>query len=74
MPVDRIRIPGTGLGHELQGNVAVEARVLGLPDDAHPALADLLDQAVVQQLLSGFDGHAFTAPLRSGVHAHSLAP
>jgi hypothetical protein len=41
----------------LDRDLAVEGGVLGLPDHAHPALADLLDQAVVQQLLSGFDGH-----------------
>ena len=41
-----------------QCDVPVELRVLGLPDDTHPALADLLDQAVVEQLLVGFDGHS----------------
>ncbi len=55
--VDGFRVLGALLGNELQRDVAMEASVLGLPDDAHPALADLLDQAVVQQLLSGFDGH-----------------
>ena len=29
----------------------------GFPDDTHPALADLLDQAVVEQLLARFDRH-----------------
>ncbi len=29
----------------------------GLPHHTHPALADLLDQAVVEQLLSSLDGH-----------------
>ena len=53
MPVDRIGILRAGLGHELQRDVAVQARVLGLPDHTHPTFADLLDQAVVEQLLSG---------------------
>ena len=54
------------LGQHLQCNLAPELRVLGLPDHAHPALADLLDQAVVEQLLSGLDVHAHT-PSRNGV-------
>ena len=33
---------------ELQRDMALQARVLRFPDDAHPALADLLDQALVQ--------------------------
>ncbi len=48
MPVDRIGIPRVGFGHELQRDMAVEARVLGLPDHTHAALADLFDQAVVE--------------------------
>ena len=64
MPVDRIGILSSGLGHELQGDVAVEASVLGLPDDAHPALTDLLDQTVVRQLLAGFDRHLAVLPRR----------
>jgi hypothetical protein len=35
----------------------VQPRVFGLPDHAHPALADLLDEAVMKQLLAGFDRH-----------------
>ena len=52
----------TRLGHELQSHVAAQARVLGLPDDTHAALADLFDQAVVRQLLAGFDRHARAVP------------
>ncbi len=49
VPIDRAGVPGAGLEHELQRDVTVEARVLGLPDDTHPTLANLFDQAVVQQ-------------------------
>ena len=56
MTVDGLRIPRPLLRHELQRDLPVEARVLGLPDHTHPALADLLDQAVVQNILAGFDG------------------
>jgi hypothetical protein len=41
------------LGREdLDGDVAVELGVQGLPDDAHPALADLLDEAIVGEDLA----------------------
>ncbi len=46
-------VAGEGVGQDLDRHVAVERRVDGLPDDAHPALADLLGQAVVQELLAG---------------------
>ena len=36
------------LGKDLQRDAALELGVLGLPDDTHAALADLLDQAVVE--------------------------
>jgi hypothetical protein len=36
------------LGQDLQRDTAVELGVLRLPDDTHPAFADLLDQAVVK--------------------------
>jgi serine/threonine protein kinase len=43
---------------KLQGNIAMKARVLRLPDHTHSAFTDLLDQAVVEQLLSSLDGHS----------------
>ena len=36
------------VGQELQGNKAAEKRVLGLVHDAHPALAESLDDAVAR--------------------------
>jgi hypothetical protein len=41
-------VPGEVLGQDLDRHVAAERRVLGAPDHTHPALADLLDQAVVK--------------------------
>jgi hypothetical protein len=35
-----------------------------LPDNTHAAFTDLLGQTVVQQLLSGFDGHFAILPMR----------
>ncbi len=77
-------VAGERVGEDLDGDLAVEGRVEGLPDHAHAALADLLDQAVVKQVLSGFDGHSsfpfsvfayFTKPFgcqaRSSVKASS---
>ena len=58
------------LGEYLQRNVATELRVLGLPDNTHPAFADLFDQAVVKQLLSGLDRHFYT-PSRRGYADHT---
>ena len=40
---------------DLERDVALQLGVEGLPHHAHPALADLLDQAVMEQCLSGFD-------------------
>ena len=41
---------------DLDRDLAAEILVQGFPDLAHAALADLLDQAVVEELLIGFDG------------------
>ncbi len=60
MPSEAPGVAASVFGHELQRHVAVQACVLGLPDDTHPTFADLLDQAVVEQLLSGFDNHFAT--------------
>ncbi len=42
---------------ELDGDVAIEPRVMGLIDDAHPALAELADDAVRTELCTGLEGH-----------------
>ncbi len=42
---------------DLQRDGAIERRVERLPDDTHPALAELLDEAVVQQVRAGFERH-----------------
>ena len=57
MAIDRGVFPLLALGHELECDMPVQSRVLGLPHDTHTALADLLDQAVVEQLLSGLHRH-----------------
>ncbi len=44
-------------GQHLDRDLTIERRIDGLPDHAHATLADLLDQAVVEQLLSGRDRH-----------------
>ncbi len=41
------------VGQQLDRDVAAETGVTGAPHHAHAALADLLDQAVVPQLLAG---------------------
>jgi len=37
--------------------MALHGSIFGFPDHAHPTLADLLDQAVVQELSPGLDDH-----------------
>ena len=54
---ESLRIAGEGIGKDLDRHFAVEVGVRGFPDHTHPAFADLLDQAVVEQLLSGLDRH-----------------
>ncbi len=47
-----LRVLGYIVGQEFQSDEAAEARVLGLVDDAHPAAAELLDDAVVRDGLA----------------------
>jgi hypothetical protein len=47
-----LRIFGNIVGQELEATKAVQLYVLGLVDDAHPAAAQLLDDAVVRDGLS----------------------
>ena len=51
------RVAGEGMTYDLDRYGAVEARVDRFPDHAHPSLADFLDQAVVLELLAGFESH-----------------
>jgi hypothetical protein len=55
--VDGLPILRPFFRNELQRNVAMQTGVLGLPDHTHPALADLLDQTVMQHFLTGLDRH-----------------
>jgi hypothetical protein len=53
-----LEVRGELVGQDLDRHLAVERRVLGPPNDTHAALADLLDEAVVEQLLCGLVRHA----------------
>ncbi len=53
------RVGRQPLGQDLDRHRAVEGGVERLPDRTHAPFADLLDQAVVEQLLPGFDAHPF---------------
>ena len=48
----RLRVAGHFVGQELQGDEAMEASVFGLVDDAHPAAAELFDDAVMRNGLA----------------------
>jgi hypothetical protein len=47
-----LRVAGDGVGEEFQGDEALEARVLGLIDDAHSATAELFCDEVMRDGLS----------------------
>jgi hypothetical protein len=70
VPIDRLGISNIFLGNELRRDVVVQSRVLGLPHDTHAAFTGLLDQAVLEQVLSGFDGHS-RVPLGNRSPAYS---
>jgi hypothetical protein len=57
---------------DLDRHFSVEAGVGGFPNHTHAALADLLEQAVVQQLLSGFDGHMHGFRFRIEIRVYLL--
>ena len=46
--VEGLRVSGELIGQELQGDEAAELGVLGLVNNAHPAAAELLDDAIVR--------------------------
>ena len=52
-----IGIGGESLGQDLDRHFAVEGGVQRLPDHAHAALADLLDQPIVGQRPAGSQCH-----------------
>jgi hypothetical protein len=53
-----LRVAGELHGEDLDGHLAPQLRILGRPDDAHPPLADLLDEAVMGQNGSTLELHA----------------
>ena len=64
-PRQPLGVGAEGVGQDLDRDLAVERRIHGLPDHAHGSAADLFDQTVVQQLLSGLDGHFAVPPCRT---------
>jgi len=54
-------VAGEDLGEDLDRHLAPESGVRRLPHHAHAALADLFDQAVLQEILPGRDLH-FRSP------------
>jgi hypothetical protein len=72
-----VGVAGQHRRQDLDRHLTIECRVEGPPDHTHPARADLLDQAVVQQLPAGFDGHSsvllprvLVRSLTRGAHYH----
>src|SRR5437867_6715124 len=53
-------VAGGICGEDLDRDSAAQDRVLGLPDDPHPSLADFLDEAVVGKRLARVHTHGPT--------------
>jgi hypothetical protein len=66
-------VGGKLCGEHFDRRVTIEGGVGRPPDDAHAAFTDLFDQAVVQQLLSGSEGHASVSP-RDATTEFTLGP
>ena len=49
-------VPREGVRQHLDRHLAIEVGIDAAPDRTHPTLADLVDDAVVQQTPAGFDG------------------
>ena len=64
----RLWIFGDLVGQEFQGDKAVQLQVLGLVNHAHPAAAELLDDAVVRDGLADHGWH-----VRSGCNVRDVA-
>ncbi len=56
-PGEPIWISGKGVGEDLQRDLAVELRVGGLPDLAHPTFAKQISDVIVPEARSRFECH-----------------
>ena len=56
-PGEPVWVAGEGVGEDLQGDLAVELRVGGLPDLAHAALAEQGGDVVVAEARAGSEWH-----------------
>ena len=67
-------VTGERLGQHLDRDVAAERGVGGPPHDAHPSLADLLDETVVRKITAGGQGHGDSSWGRSSSGRGSIRP
>ena len=68
-----LRVTGDLLGQELEGDEAMQRRVLGLVDDAHPAAPELLDDAVVRDGLADHAQGCYGGNMDKSMKAGQLA-
>ena len=61
-PGEAVWVVSEGVGEDLQGNLAVELGVGGLPDLAHPAFAEESGDVVVAERCAGLESHPYVRP------------
>ena len=69
----RLGVFGYFFGQELQRDKSVEGYVLGLVDDAHPAAAELLDDAIVRDGLVDHWRESYVCETGKSMKAMELA-
>ena len=71
-PGEPIRVRCEGVGEDLQGDLAVELRVGGLPDLAHAAFAKESSDVVVADLGAGAEGHELLGQRDESFYAQAV--
>src|SRR6266849_26402 len=68
-----LRVTGNLLGQELEGDEAMQPRILGLVDNTHTASAELLDDAVVRNGLADHAQACYGGSIRKSMTGVGLA-
>ena len=71
-PGEAVGVRREGVGEDLQGDLAVELRVGGLPDLAHAALPDEGGDVVVAEANASTEGHGLLVPRIGSFYAEAV--